>query len=233
MSQKHCVAIGIPTASGLIDYRTVSSLIALQRVENTRLIFVPRVMIDTARNQIVTSALEDPNCTHILFIDDDMVFPSDILLKLLAHDKDLVGVQAFKRRPPYEPCVYLKKDGQYYPAVIHEFTEVDAIGTGVLLVKIEIFKKLKFPWFWTDYDKAGKHWSVDFNLCKTAVKEGFKIFCDPEPLIGHIGDSKVLGIEDFVDTLGHNDTNLLHLKRSETVEKPQTDKIDDKLTPKA
>jgi GT2 family glycosyltransferase len=230
MSQKQYIVVGIPSASGLIDYRTVSSLIALQLTENTRLVFVPRIMIDTARNQIVTSALQDPNCTHVLFIDDDMLFPTDTLLKLLSHDKDIVGVQAFKRREKYEPCVYIKKEDKFYPALIREFSEVDAIGTGVLLVKIGVFKKLKFPWFYTGYDPDGTHWSVDFNFCKDATKEGYKIFCDPDMSIGHIGDSKVIGIQDFAAKMEHNNTKLTSVKRSETSEKQQTDSVDSNLT---
>lgn len=199
MSQKSQfkILIGIPCGSGYMDYRFTTSLIALQLIGNTTIIVVPRVMIDTARNSIVTKAL-DGNFTHLFMLDDDMIFPPETLVKLLGHDKDIVGVQAFKRREPFEPCVYIKKEGKYFPALINKFTEVDAIGTGVFLVKIDVFKKLKFPWFETLYDEEGTHWSVDFMICKKATSAGFQIFCDPTLEFFHIGDSPVIGKEDFL-----------------------------------
>lgn len=144
------VSIGIPT-NGIIDYRMASSLAALKVPDQTRIIWIPRVMIDTARNLIVEKTLEEPSYTHILFIDDDQVFPPETLNKLLSHNKNIVGAQIFKRREMYEPCVYTLRDSKYYPILVNRFIEVDAIGTGILLIKTEVFKKVKFPWFETIY----------------------------------------------------------------------------------
>jgi hypothetical protein len=197
------ILIGIPTGSGHVDYRFASSLAALTLSTDTTLIWIPRVMIDTARNEIVKKALSD-NFTHLLMLDDDMTFPSETLTQLLSHDKDVVGVQAFKRRDPYEPCVYKMKEGKNYPVLVKDFIEVDAIGTGIILIKVDVFKKISYPFFWTDYDKDGTHWGVDFRFCQKARDAGFQIFCDPDLDIGHIGDPPVTSKLNFLEFVKNN-----------------------------
>ncbi len=190
--------IGIPTM-GMVDYRFASCMVSLSVPSMTTVMWSPRAMIDTSRNLICEKTLENPNITHLCMIDDDMTFDSDALAKLLAHDVDICGVLAFKRRPDYQPCVYRKKeDGNHYPILPEVFQEVDVVGTGMILIKIEVLKKLKFPWFTTFYDEKGVHWSVDFVFCKNAKKAGFRIFVDPSTEIGHLGDAPVITKDNFL-----------------------------------
>ena len=199
------LAIGIPT-SGNVDWRFASSLMALHLFSDTRVIWMVRTMIDTARNMLVQEAMKDPSYTHLLMIDDDMTFDPDFATRLLAHDVGIVGGLAFKRRPDYQPCVYRKNQDNelYFPILPKVFQEVDIVGTGGILINMEVFRKIKFPWFETFYDKKGNHWSVDFDFCIKAKKEGFKIFVDPETEMGHIGDSSVIKKEDFYKYVKEN-----------------------------
>jgi len=192
------LAIGIPTL-GTVDYRFASSLMTLGIPENTKVVWLPRVMIDFARNQIVRKVIEDPDYEYesVLFLDDDMTIPPDVYFRLNEHNKDIVGVLAFKRRGDFAPCVYTKKDEQFFPIIPKEFCEVNAIGSSVLLIKTEVFKKIKYPWFETFFDKEGKHWSVDMDFSKKAEKAGLKIHCDPSIEIGHIGDPPIITHQDF------------------------------------
>lgn len=157
-------------------------------------------MIDFARNQIVKQVIEDPDYEYekILFLDDDMTIPPDVYFRLNEHDKDIVGVLAFKRRGDFAPCVYAKRDKQFFPILPNKFCEVDAIGSSVLLIKTEVFKKIKFPWFTTYYTKDGNHWSVDMDFSMKVEKAGLKIHCDPSIEIGHIGDPPVIHQGDFL-----------------------------------
>ena len=200
MLENKKLVIGIPT-SGHLDWRFASSLMALQLIPETRVIWMVRTMIDSARNNLVQEALKDPSYTHLLMIDDDMTFDSDFVLKLLEQDVDIVAGLAFKRRQDFQPCVYKKdsKNEKYFPILPNVFQEVDIVGTGGILINMEVLKKLKYPWFETFYDKEGQHWSVDFDFCIKAKKEGFKIFVDPAAEMGHIGDSPVIKKEDFIN----------------------------------
>jgi hypothetical protein len=197
--KKTRILLGIPTI-GMVDYRFAMSLASLKLPENTTLMISPRAMIDTSRNLICQKFLEDPSYTHLVMIDDDMTFDYDFVSKLLEADVDIVAGLAFKRRSEFTPCVFKLKqeDKQYYPVLPEVFQEVDIVGTGGIAIKAEVFKKLKFPWFETYYDKDGKHWSVDFDFCIKAKKAGFKIFVEPSAKMGHIGDSEVVDINTFL-----------------------------------
>ena len=57
-------------------------------------------MIPHSRHKLATWALE-VGCTHMLWIDSDMEFPADMLLRFLRRDEPLIGINACQRRPPY------------------------------------------------------------------------------------------------------------------------------------
>jgi hypothetical protein len=137
------------------------------------------------RNCLVSEALRDfPDATHFLFIDSDMVFPDDILLRLLEHDKDMVTVSAYRKGPPHFPVVSIQADEDDIFRPIHikpengKLRRVTSAGTGVVLIKREVFEKMFFPWFQTEY--------VD-PIGEDAEQESFKLYCDFSIEIGHIG----------------------------------------------
>ena len=206
MTNKKLV-ICIPTG-GLVDWQFASSLMALQLLPETRVIWMVKTMIDSARNMLVQEALKDSSYTHMLMIDDVMTFEPDFVLNLLEHDVDIVGGLAFKRRAEYTPCVFEKrKDAKYYPILPEVFREVDVVGTGGILINMDIFKNVKYPWFETYYDDDNVHWSVDFDFCIKAKKAGYKIFIDPKSEMGHIGDPIVIKKEQFFNYIKQNDIN--------------------------
>jgi len=205
--QEKTVAICIPTI-GLIHWRFTADLMALQLPFSTRVIWQVRTMIDTARNLLARKALEDVTVTHILMIDDDMTFKQDFLMRLVSHDVDIVGGLAFKRTPDFHPCVYRKRGGEeHFPILPATFQEVDAIGTGGILIKRHVFEKLKYPYFETWYDKNNpdKHWSVDFDFCMKAKAAGFKIFVDPDAEMGHIGETPIITRQTFLEHMKRNE----------------------------
>ena len=223
------LAFGIPTM-GSFPWQFGASLMALGLPDKTRVIYMVRSMIYTARNKIVTQAMQDNECTHVMMIDDDMTFAPDFAFRLLKHFEenpsvDIVGGLAFKRRPNYEPCVFRKneKDGEHYPILPEVFQEVDVIGTGGIMIKMDVFKKLKFPWFENYYDEQGRNWSVDFDFCIKAKKAGFKIFCDPEALMGHIGDAPVISKNEYLKHVQYIEqqgrTKDLNNKKNDTTNK--------------
>ena len=48
-------------------------------------------LVSRARNNLVAKAMTNPNMTHMLFIDNDITWDPDSILKLLVADKPLVG----------------------------------------------------------------------------------------------------------------------------------------------
>jgi hypothetical protein len=112
-------------------------------------------MITMARNDLAQRALE-MNADYCLFIDSDLVFPPDALVRLLSHNKDIVGATYNKRVPPYEtlgklkgaaPSIEVLQKGGLY--------EADYLPGGFMLIKTEVFKKLSWPWFFECFNRQG------------------------------------------------------------------------------
>ena len=136
------------------------SILSLKRPPKTQFLISEQPFIDDARNKVVMQFLET-DCTHLLFVDDDHFFvPSqkDAIVKLLAHDKDIVSGLYYNRGPPHFPVIlYLhhekplpKFDYRYkseadYPK--NQLLPVDATGAGFLMIKRHVFEKIKPPWF--------------------------------------------------------------------------------------
>lgn len=180
------IALGIPVGES-IQPETLSSLLELVRDNDIKEFIVKQSpLVHLNREKIVIQALRT-NCTHLLFIDTDMKFGSLILKKLLAHKKDIVGLIYRFKSIPTKPVVYIKK-GKFLDEVPRKLFKVYAIGTGCLLIKLSVFKKIKQPWFF--FGKQTKRqggYGEDIWFCNQARKAGFDIWCDGQIEVGHIG----------------------------------------------
>lgn len=158
---------------------TGSSLVA-DGIIDVQVNMVEGTYLDKARNQLAERALE-VGATHILWLDVDMKFPQDALMRLLAHDKAIVGVNYPNRRFPIHHTAFKKVDletgGEH--TKLHTTIEdtglevADAVGFGFLLMKTSVFGKMKYPWFVVD-QKLGE----DVFFCVRAKKAGYKTFVD-------------------------------------------------------
>jgi SAM-dependent methyltransferase len=125
-----------------------------------------------ARNAIVGQMLKDhPHLTHLMWIDDDMVFEPDAILRLLARDEAIVGGVCHNRRHPFMPILMrfrpkaeggpdlknlsaltksdsksLSQFGFIYDYEKHAdargLVEVDGTGAAFILVKREVYEKI-------------------------------------------------------------------------------------------
>jgi len=177
-------------------------------------------ILEHCRNCLVSEALRDfPDATHFLFLDSDMVFPDDLLIKLLAHDKDMVTTNAYRKGPPHFPVVSIQSGDDDLFRPIHIKPEADKLrrvtsaGTGVVLIKREVFEQMGFPWFKSEYvDPIGEDAdtgtlvegkmfvSEDSRFFIIATSLGFKLYCDFSIEIGHIG-KKIYTWKDHEDYL--------------------------------
>jgi hypothetical protein len=63
-------------------------------------------LIQSARNWLTADFLNNPRFTHLMWLDDDMGFEPDAIMKLLACDLDVVGAACplKERQRPQSPC---------------------------------------------------------------------------------------------------------------------------------
>jgi hypothetical protein len=124
-------------------------------------------LITRARNYLVDEFLRT-DCTHMLFIDSDINYTAQDVVALMALDKDVIGApypkkainwenvaKAARQHPDLEPHELEKLVGQYVfnpvkgtkSFSVTEPLEVLEIGTGFMMIKREVFTKIKeaFP----------------------------------------------------------------------------------------
>lgn len=155
--------------------------------------FVLRQSCDIVSNRtfLVNAALKT-DATHILFVDCDMLFPHDIIKTLLAHDKEIVGVEYNARTFPLK--------GVQEPLEERSATELykaKFAGMGVMLIDLDIFRDPKVgvdkegkktPWFSFGRDSQGNlAMGEDGWFCFMARDAGYDTWIDPVPKIYHLG----------------------------------------------
>jgi len=116
-----------------------------------------------------------------------MEFPADSLIRLLSHQKDIVGCNYMRRNPPYSPTAS-GMDGK--PIMFGTgLVEAKIVPTGLLLIHMDVFKKLTFPWFETPYNDGVKFGEDNMFCAKAILNCGYKIWCDLDLSndINHLG----------------------------------------------
>lgn len=156
--------------------------------------------IDVNREDIAQASVDD-SCDWCLMIDTDMSYPAHLLDTLISRDKDVIGVPYYSPRwnpntkqDDVVPIVY-KDVGDNYDAGWCRLKKIeqtqlfrlDAIGTGILLVKTKVFKKLEKPWFLIEGKKDNRIVGEDLRFCLECQKAGFEVWADPTfgDSIGH------------------------------------------------
>ena len=184
--KKPKVVIGMAIAeSGAMKARTAHSVAcAILRSEGVISDFIMKISCDVVANrtQLVKEAILAGG-THLLFVDSDMQFPSDAVTKLLKADKDIVGVEYNKRIMPPTPIFnYENKQATLY--------QTNVVGTGLMLIKLSIFEKMKDEvWFTFGRNKNGDTVvGEDVWFCNTARDAGFEVWCDPTIKVYHLGE---------------------------------------------
>lgn len=146
--------------------------------------------IHFARNALVRAALEQGS-DYICFIDADMTFPENIIHRLYYNSKDICGVLYKGRLKPHpynifnwnkEKTAMVQVKNSWKPPEA-KLIEMDAVGTGVMLIKNKVFKELKRPYFFYEADR-----SEDIMFCQSCREKNIKIYVDTTLKCGHIGE---------------------------------------------
>ncbi len=183
------ILIGVPNLDS-IKTDTVASLfsgtfnlnaVARLHIQNSSL-------VHDARNKIVAEALASGQ-DYVMFIDSDISFPSHAIQKLIDANKDIIGGLYYRKQPPHLPTIAMKNGDnltipQNFPK--KEPFKVFGVGTGFLLIKTSVFKKLTPPYFYFG-NLHGKPIGEDMYFCHKAYQAKFEVWCDPTLKLGHVG----------------------------------------------
>jgi hypothetical protein len=190
---KDLILIGT-TCYRTILVRTAQTIIdTLKKYPNTEHAFQNGVFVHENMNNLVKLA-QEKNASHIFFVEHDMVFEPDTLERLLEQDKDIISANYNFRCLPLQPMIYQKGvDGELYRMTYaiwpKETFKCYGVPTGCALIKMNVFDKIKPPYFFFEHkEDGGIAMSQDIYFCKKANEAGLEVWCDPKVLVGHIGD---------------------------------------------
>lgn len=194
------VFIGFPVDNsfevGFVE--TMQAAIALDPDGSEGVASAPHIMpyrvTNQSRNLLVHKMLAG-DWTHILMLDSDMLFPAGTLGRLLSHDVDIVGGFYLRKVRGNLPCVARYNENGRPCSVwpLPHLEEVDALGTGAILIKREVFENIDPPWF--EYKPVEDKYdgtkleqiSEDYVFCDKAKAAGYKIHVDGSLICGHVG----------------------------------------------
>ena len=176
-----------------------NSLALLQKAGDCTLMMKSGSLIYTSRNALATAAIHT-EADLVFWLDSDMVFKPDILLRMLKtlqeNNLDILSGLYFRRVPPYSPVLFDQLEINGVEAKYSEFQsipdglfEVGACGFGCVLMKTDVFFDVhaKFGNMFAPIGNNGE----DVAFCWRARQCGYKIYCDPSVICGHVGYSVV------------------------------------------
>lgn len=146
------VVIGIPSF-GMVSTWFMTSLRGQQfpLVSSAIDKIVLNKPIAEARNEIVQFAL-DQGANYIYWLDDDVIAPPNAFLNLYRHHKDIInGVYWSKSNPPMPLLFRGHLDGPYWDWHVGDLIEIDAAGSGLTVVKTDVYRNIEPPWYSTEY----------------------------------------------------------------------------------
>jgi len=171
--------------------------------------------ISKARNEIVSRFLDQTDGEWLLWLDSDMVFPPDTIVRLLA------AAQAADTKVIGGLCVMVTSDGPiptlYQPAESptdvtrvllnapdDQILQVAATGAACLMVHRDVFEAMReaspedrlFCWF--QEKVINTRWvSEDITFCLRANQLGYRVFVDTTLSIGHWKHGRVWHAADI------------------------------------
>lgn len=162
-------------------------------------------LITRGRNNLVAKMLHNSAATHLFFIDVDLGFEPESILRLICHNQDLVGGVYPMKAIPIKYVINTVPN----PVSGGDLIEVSTLGTGFMCVKRHVIEKMieKHPelkyndnvgigkhlepfmygLFDTMIDEHKNYLSEDWTFCYRWRLMGGKVFADTKIKLNHTG----------------------------------------------
>lgn len=187
----------------------MQSLATLRKVGECAVATQIGSLIYTSRNTLAQKAIE-MEADYVLWLDSDMVFPPDLLERMMARlkkdDIDILTGLYFRRVRPFSPVLFdrLEMVGNVcnwseFKDIPEEPFEVGGCGFGCVLMDTVVFFDVqsRFGSMFAPIGNTGE----DLAFCWRARECGYKIICDPSIKCGHVGH--IVVNEEFYRSFHH------------------------------
>ena len=210
------------TFISMIKFGIIASKLGINYSIDT---MVNESLITRGRNNLVAKFLFNQAATHLMFIDVDLGFDAESILRLLCANQDLVGGVYPMKRIPIRYVINTVPN----PVINGDLVEVSTLGTGFMLIKREVIEKmiaahpelkyrdnigigqqyepLMYGLFDTMIDPDGNYLSEDWTFCYLWRLMGGKVFADTGIKLDHTGYHKYAGDLDELKRVLTNQTS--------------------------
>ena len=225
-NQKFGLYIATPLYSEEVNLAYMDSIISLSKeleksgIPSIRQHIIHTSLITKARNESISNFMNNTKLDYFLFIDADIGFNALDVIKLMNYDKPLIAGTYPKKHLRWEEiqkCFYndipesskelLQKTSEYTiyekeNTITHDgLLEVNRVGTGFMMIKRDLIKKVAKKYPRLMYKENGKkgyglfesaiinkeHLSEDYAFCERVKSVGEKIYIDPAVELNHHG----------------------------------------------
>ena len=184
----------------------------MQHGINFRITTLRNESLITRGRNILTAMFLESDCSHLMFIDADIEFQADDLLRMMAYDKPIMAAAYPKKALPIQYAINFKFINQEKKQIRIENGAVEVLdaSTGFFLVKREVvekmmqaypelhyrndsnidekFNKYCYSFFDTIHDpEDNRYLSEDYTFCRRWQKLGGEIWLDPNTKLNHVG----------------------------------------------
>ena len=182
-----------------VPFTFAQSLSTLEKIGECKLAMKAGSLIYTSRNSLAMMAIQ-MDADFVFWLDSDMVFKADTLIRMMdtlkKNDLDILTGLYFRRVPPYSPVLFdkLEQNGEItefseFNKIPDELFEVGGCGFGCVLMKTDVFFDVQSK-FGNMFAPRGNN-GEDVAFCIRARECGYKIYCDPSIVCGHVGYSVI------------------------------------------
>lgn len=170
------------------------SLRRMKTIGDTRFDFLSCSLIYKARTDLGLIAIKE-KADFVLWLDSDMVFPSDLLVDLMKdiEGRDIVTGIYHMRRPPFRPVIYktlkqgltpAENETEHYDDYPKDgLFRVDGCGFGAVLMRGSVLQAVVDRYHELFAPLPG--YGEDLSFCVRARGCGFEIWADPKIQLGH------------------------------------------------
>jgi len=165
----------------------------VEQIRYTLDVLIGSSLLPAARSRSIETALRE-GFTHVLMLDDDMIFSADAVMSLI----NTMKAQSL----PFIAANYIGKGANGRMVAQHEgkrvsslgksgHEEISDIGLGCALLDVSVMKDLAKPWFEVGWrDETGDYLGEDYYFCRFLAYHGHKVYVDhtASQNVGHMGD---------------------------------------------
>lgn len=171
----------VPTAFAFDLARLALFTYATSPSIDLRVLVAEGSVVPKNRQELAARAIR-LGASHIFWLDTDVRFPKDALLRLLDAREPVVAGAYPTRELPVRVVAFPHAGDDTrleVPEGATGYADVEVVGFGCLLMKTETLRTVKLPWFLFSWDEQALAFDgEDAYLCRKLREAGYKVRID-------------------------------------------------------